>query len=170
MVASASNVKSLAITMTGEPMSSSTTSPISPPLLMSGARLTLRRLLAALHGVIGVGALAGAAALLNDPSGAALGFHTGDLSGFKTFALPGALLGMFGVVQLAAAYVVTRPGAGAVSLSHYAGGLIVVWTAFQTALVAPMHPMQLVLLLTGTLIYSVAHELHRDEPHAPMLP
>jgi hypothetical protein len=66
--------------------------------------------------------------------------------------------------------VVTRPGAHAVEVSHYAGGLVVLWTAFQTALVAPLHPMQLVLLLVGTYMYSVAHELHRDEPHTPMLP
>lgn len=165
MVASASNVKSLAITMTGEESSPSTASS-----LMSGIRLTLRRVLAALHAVVGVSAVAGSAALLSDPTGGALGFQTADLSGFETFAIPGALLGVLGIVQLAAAYVVTRPGAGAVSFSHYAGGLLVLWTAFQTALVAPMHPAQLVLMLTGTLIYSVAHELHRDEPHEPMLP
>lgn len=137
---------------------------------MTGTRLMLRRSLTVLHALVGIGAIVGGVLLLRDPSGAALGLSTSDLSAFTSFTIPAALLVVFGALQLAAAYVVTRPGAHAVELSHYAGGLIVLWTAFQAALVAPLHPMQLVLLIVGTYIYSIAAELHREEPHTPMLP
>ncbi len=138
--------------------------------MMIGTRLMLRRSLAALHAAVGVGALVGGVALLRDASGGGLGLTTSDLSAFTSFTIPAVLLLMFGAIQIASAYVVTRPGAHAVEFSHYAGALIVLWTAFQIALIAPLHPMQLVLLIVGTYIYSVAAELHREEPHTPMLP
>jgi hypothetical protein len=130
----------------------------------------LRKLLTALHALVGVAAIAGGVVLVANPSGATLGLSPSELSAFRDFFIPGALLALFGVLQLVAAVWSVRPGATAVLVSQWAGALLVLWIAFESALVGPIHPLQIVGMLIGAFIYIVAHELHADEPHTPLLP
>ena len=130
----------------------------------------LRRSLSVLHMAVAAAALIGGFALLRDASGSQLGLTPAALSGFTSFAIPGALLLVLAFLQLLAAWFVTKRGATGLLISQAAGALLVLWTAVQSALTEPLHPLQLVGLLLGAVIFSVAHELHRNEPHTPLLP
>ena len=137
--------------------------------LSVSARRRLRPVLTTLHGVLGVAAFVGAGMLVADPSGALVGLSTAQLSGFSSFLIPGLVLAALGMIQLAAAFYTTRPGAAPMTASHWAGALAVLFIAFQSALVGPILAPSMVFGAAGVIIYSLAHELHRDEPHTPML-
>lgn len=149
--------------------SPSSTSP-APTRRASKKETSVRRTLAVLHVLVAAAAVLGGFALIRDPSGSLLRLTPAELSGFTSFAIPGVLLVIFGVVQLAAGGLVARPGPGGLVASQAGGALLVLWTAFQSTLTIPVHPLQLVTLLTGAVIFIVAHELHRSEPHKPLLP
>jgi hypothetical protein len=120
--------------------------------------------------VVAVAALVGGVALIRDPSGAPIGLATSDLHGFESYATPGILLVILAWVQLGAAFLVAKPGAHGLVASQLGGALLALFTAFGAALVTPLHGWQLATLLTGAVIFIVAHELHSDEPHTPLLP
>ena len=130
----------------------------------------LRLMLSVLHGTIGIAAIGGGAMLVAKPSGESLGLTTSMMSGFTSFLIPGALLIAFGVLQLGAALWTSRPGSAGLVASQMGGGFLVLWIAFESALVKPIHPLQVVGLLLGALIFMIAHELHHEEPHTPLLP
>lgn len=150
--------------MVASTASSSMTAPVTSTATM------LRRSLAALHGLAAVAAGVGGISLISQPSGASLGLSPAELSGFTSFAIPGVLLVILAWLQLGAAFLVLKPGAHGLVASQAGGALLVFFVAFQSALVLPLHPLQLVGLLAGALVYCVAHELHHDEPHTPLLP
>jgi hypothetical protein len=129
-----------------------------------------RRGLAIAHLTVGIAALVGGITLVVHPSGNKLGLTVNDLRAFSSYSTPGLLLIIFAWVQIGAAILVTRPGAHGLLVSQIAGGLLMLWSAFQAALVVPLHPLQLVSLLGGVAIYTVAHEMHRIEPHESWLP
>lgn len=130
----------------------------------------LRRILAGLHGAIGVAAIGGGVLLVAEPSGAALDLTTSVLSGFTSFLIPGALLIGLGVLQMGAAVWTVRPGSAGLVASQMGGGLLVLWIAFESALIGPIHPLQVAGMLIGAFIFMLAHELHHDEPHKHLLP
>lgn len=140
------------------------------PSMSVATRGRLRALLTALHGVAGVAAVIGGGLLVAQPSGAALGLDPAQLSGFTSFLVPGFLLLALGIAQLAAAALARKPGATPMSVSHWAGASLVLFVAFQSALVQPILVVSAAMLVVGTLIYAVSHELHHDEPHTPLLP
>jgi hypothetical protein len=142
----------------------------SAPLLSGTARIALRKVLTGLHATAGIAGIVGGAMLVAQPSGAALGLTTAELSAFTSFLIPGIVLGVLGFLQLVAAVWSTKPGASPMEISHYAGALLVLFVAFQTALVQPILPIAAVMAGVGFLIYTLSHELHRDEPHTPLLP
>ena len=131
---------------------------------------TMRLLLCGAHSLVAFAALAGGVALVVHPSGAPLGLTVDDLRGFTSFSVPGLLLIVFAWLQLGTAVLVTRRGVHGLLASQAGGAMLVLWTAFEAALVVPLHPLQLVTLVSGAAIYMVAHEFHRDEPHEPLLP
>ena len=133
-------------------------------------RRRLRPVLTTLHALLGAAALGGAGLLVADPSGALVGLSTAQLSAFTSYVIPGLILGLVGLVQLAVAWYTTRPGAAPMTASHWAGALTVLFVVFQTALVGPILVPSVLFAAAGALIYSLAHELHRDEPHTPLLP
>ena len=153
------------------PSTASTASTMAVPApVASSLAKKLRRALAALHIIVAAAALLGGFALVTDPSGAPLGLTPAELMGFTSFALPGIFLVVLACLQGAAAWLVLTPGARGLAASQAAGALLVLWTAFQSTLTKPLHPLQLVSLLVAAVIFMVAHELYSDEPHRKLLP
>lgn len=108
--------------------------------------------------------------LVAEPTGALVGLSPSELSGFSNFLIPAFALAALGIIQLVAAFYTTRSGAAPMTASHWVGALAVLFIAFQSALVGPILALSLVFGAFGALIYALAHELHRDEPHTPLLP
>src|SRR5688500_17317429 len=126
-----------------------------------------RRLILVLELLLGVAAVVGGALLVADPSGRLLQLSTSLLSGFSSFLVPGLLLTAVGLVELACAYVTWRRSPSSMLVAQGAGGLIVLWICFQTVLMRPVNPLELIVLAVGGLIFIVAHEVHRDESQTP---
>lgn len=130
----------------------------------------LRTVLTFLHAAVGVAALVGGAMLISEPTGSRVGLTQNQLHAFTDFFIPGIVLLMLGLMQTITAFYTRRPGAAPMTASHWAGALLVLFVAVQSALVVPIVPFAVALGLVGVFIYSVADELHRGEPHTPLLP
>jgi hypothetical protein len=142
----------------------------STSMSRSNLQRRLRWTLTSLHAAAGVAALVGGLLLVSDPTGARLHLATRDLHGFESFLIPGVLLAILGLVQLGVAAWTTKPGAAPMTASHWSGAAMVLFIAFQSALLEPLLTVAAVFLFVGLVIYTISHELHRQEPHEPWLP
>lgn len=120
-----------------------------------------RSLLARIAGVIellvGIGAVAGGAALIAAPSGALLGMPVAMLRGtpFRIYLVPGAvLLLVVGGANLAAGLLALRGRRSAPAASVLAGVALLGWMGVQVALIGYRDPLQLVYLAVGVAILS----------------
>jgi diguanylate cyclase (GGDEF)-like protein len=94
----------------------------------------------------------GGAALVAKPDGSILGFTLDMLRGFSSYTIPGALLIGLGLVQLASAIAVMRHARQAPLFVEGAGFALVLWMAFQTALMKPTSVVELVALAGVTCV------------------
>lgn len=118
-----------------------------------------RIVLFVLEVMVALTAIVGAVALLLRPDGSLLGLQPAYLIGFETYTFPALLLLGLGLVHVAAAVLVLwMPWAGRIA-SLTAGALLVLWIAIQAALVRPVNMLELVALLVGGAIFTLASEL-----------
>jgi hypothetical protein len=131
----------------------------------SGEPRFLRPALLVLLIVCASAALLGGFALVLSPAGV-LGLELADLRAFKSYRIPGLLLATLGVLHLTTAVLLARRATSGTTAATVAGFGLVLWMAFQSALVIPLHPLQLVALLTGMTIFTLAGELANAEHEA----
>ncbi|MCC6238532.1 MAG: hypothetical protein IT299_13300 [Dehalococcoidia bacterium] len=115
----------------------------------------IRRLLIALHLVIGVSALGAGQALTRDPSGRTLGFEVAWLRGspFRDYRVPGLFLMLvISGANLKSAFAQWRRWRVAPLASMATGALLVTWVAIQTAIIGLRHPSQGIWLVVFPLV------------------
>lgn len=108
---------------------------------------------------VALAAIVGAVALLIRPDGSLLGLQPSYLVGFESYTFPAILLLALGLVHaVGAALVLWMPWAGRIA-SLTSGALLVLWMAIQASLVQPLHILELIGLLVGGAIFTLASEL-----------
>ena len=114
-----------------------------------------RRVLMALHLVIGISAIGAGQALTRDPSGKTLGFEVGWLRGspFRDYRVPGLFLAVvISSANLGSAFAAWRRWPCAPMVSVATGTLLVAWGAIQTAILGLRHWSQGIWLVVFPLV------------------
>jgi hypothetical protein len=120
-----------------------------PPLHVAG-RVTIGGLV-----VLGIGAIAGGAALLAAPDGSVMHFDTSLLAGspFRDFLLPGLILGgVFGVGSLAVAVAGLRRARWAPFCAFAIGCGQMIWIAVELAIIQELSFLHPTMFAIGLLI------------------
>jgi len=128
-----------------------------------------RLLLALLHAIIGVGALAAGPALAWKPSGEGLTFDTEWLRGspFRDYRVPGLFLALvIAPLHLGAALALVRRSTIAPSVSMVAGAVLMPWSLVQVIAIGVRHWTQPAWYTLFTLTFGLALSQwrgHRNE-------
>jgi hypothetical protein len=105
--------------------------------------------------VLGIGAIAGGAALVRAPDGSGMGFETSILQGspFPDFLVPGLILGgLFGIGSLAVAVAGIRRARLAPFLAFAIGCAQMIWIGVQVAIIRELSFLHPTMFALGLVI------------------
>ena len=109
--------------------------------------------------VLGLGAVAGGAALVASPDGSGMGFSTSILAGspFPDFLVPGLILGgLFGVGSLATAFAGWRQARWAPFVAFGLGSGQMIWIVVQVAIIRELSFLHPTMFGIGLVIAAAA--------------
>jgi hypothetical protein len=105
--------------------------------------------------VLGIGAIAGGAALVLAPDGSAMGFETSILGGspFRDFLIPGLILGgLFGIGSLVVAVAGVRRARSAPFLAFGVGCAQMIWIVVQVSIIGEVSFLHPTMFAIGLVI------------------